>query len=108
MKKALDLYFGIGVPEDPWHFPICQACGLPLRREEAHAHHKKRASAGGGEEPSNLLALHARCHAAIHHGGSRGILETEARDSQASLDFPCEISWTPAAKEILLRLLSRK
>jgi len=47
------------------HFK-CVECEMPCNRAEADVHHLLPRSAGGGDEPSNLITLCDGCHAAHH------------------------------------------
>jgi ATP-dependent DNA helicase RecQ len=44
----------------------CVECGKPCNRDEADIHHVLPRSAGGSDEPSNLITLCDGCHAARH------------------------------------------
>jgi ATP-dependent DNA helicase RecQ len=44
----------------------CRECGKPCRSAEADVHHLLSRSAGGPDEPSNLVTLCDGCHAAHH------------------------------------------
>jgi HNH endonuclease len=44
----------------------CVECGKPCNRGEADIHHLLPRSAGGSDEPSNLITLCDGCHAAHH------------------------------------------
>jgi ATP-dependent DNA helicase RecQ len=44
----------------------CVECGTPCRSAEADVHHLLPRSAGGADEPSNLVTLCDGCHAAHH------------------------------------------
>ena len=44
----------------------CMECGTPCRSSEADVHHLLPRSAGGPDEPSNLVTLCDGCHAAHH------------------------------------------
>jgi len=44
----------------------CLICGCPLRTEEAHPHHIKWKSNGGGDELENIATVGFACHRAIH------------------------------------------
>jgi ATP-dependent DNA helicase RecQ len=44
----------------------CVECGDPCDRDEADIHHLLPRSAGGSDEPSNLITLCDGCHAAHH------------------------------------------
>src|SRR6516164_5279936 len=44
----------------------CRECGKPCRSAEADVHHLLPRSAGGTDEPSNLVTLCDGCHAAHH------------------------------------------
>lgn len=44
----------------------CEACGYWLAREQLHIHHRKLKSQGGTDDPTNLIAVHFRCHESIH------------------------------------------
>src|SRR5262249_21918183 len=44
----------------------CVECGTPCRSAEADVHHLLPRSAGGPDEPSNLITLCDGCHAARH------------------------------------------
>ena len=44
----------------------CVECGEPCNRGEADIHHLLPRSAGGSDEPSNLITLCDGCHAARH------------------------------------------
>jgi len=44
----------------------CRQCGVVCRRGEADVHHLIPRSAGGSDDPSNLVTLCDGCHAAFH------------------------------------------
>jgi ATP-dependent DNA helicase RecQ len=44
----------------------CVECGIPCTSAEADVHHLLPRSAGGSDEPSNLVTLCDGCHAAYH------------------------------------------
>lgn len=47
-------------------YGFCEANWEGCTKVANHAHHKKRRSQGGKDEPSNLLAVCAFCHDKIH------------------------------------------
>ncbi len=51
----------------------CVECGKPCTRAEADIHHLMPRSAGGSDEPSNLVTLCDGCHAAHHPKLSAGL-----------------------------------
>jgi len=51
----------------------CVECGKPCNRGEADIHHLLPRSAGGSDEPSNLVTLCDGCHAAHHPKLSAGL-----------------------------------
>lgn len=51
----------------------CVECEKPCNRAEADIHHLMPRSAGGGDEPSNLVTLCDGCHAAHHPKLSAGL-----------------------------------
>ena len=44
----------------------CEVRAIGCHSLSAHAHHRKRRSQGGTDEPDNLLAVCASCHDRIH------------------------------------------
>lgn len=79
IKKALlDNYFSTyGWDEDGEQWANCQICGNPMRRRDANACHKQRASDTGKCTPKNILAAHgfqwreANCHSWMDARASR-------------------------------------
>ena len=51
----------------------CVECGKPCNPDEADIHHLLPRSAGGSDEPSNLITLCDGCHAAHHPKLSAGL-----------------------------------
>ncbi|WP_244487294.1 HNH endonuclease [Afipia sp. Root123D2] len=51
----------------------CLECKKPCNPDEIDIHHLLPRSAGGGDEPSNLIALCDGCHAAHHPKLSAGL-----------------------------------
>src|SRR5690348_796904 len=51
----------------------CVECGKSCDRGEADIHHLLPRSAGGSDEPSNLITLCDGCHAAYHPKVSAGL-----------------------------------
>ena len=47
---------------------LCDACGVGIRPDGWHLHHRKRRSQGGPDTLANCVALHAPCHQRIHSG----------------------------------------
>ena len=60
----------------------CVECGTPCRSAEADVHHLLPRSAGGTDEPSNLVTLCDGCHAA-HHPKLAGRLARRAMEKWA-------------------------
>src|SRR6516165_5025279 len=60
----------------------CVECGTPCRSAEADVHHLLPRSAGGPDEPSNLVTLCDGCHAA-HHPKLAGGLARRAIERRA-------------------------
>ena len=60
----------------------CLECGKPCRSAEADVHHLLPRSAGGADEPSNLVTLCDGCHAA-HHPKLAGRLARRAMEKWA-------------------------
>jgi ATP-dependent DNA helicase RecQ len=60
----------------------CMECGTPCRSAEADVHHLLPRSAGGTDEPSNLVTLCDGCHAA-HHPKLAGRLARRAMEKWA-------------------------
>ena len=60
----------------------CLECGTPCRAAEADVHHLLPRSAGGTDEPSNLVTLCDGCHAA-HHPKLAGRLARRALEKWA-------------------------
>src|SRR5215467_12037737 len=60
----------------------CMECGTPCRSAEADVHHLLPRSAGGADEPSNLVTLCDGCHAA-HHPKLAGRLARRAMEKWA-------------------------
>jgi len=60
----------------------CLECGTPCRSAEADVHHLLPRSAGGADEPSNLVTLCDGCHAA-HHPKLAGRLARRAMEKWA-------------------------
>ncbi|MDR7492252.1 MAG: HNH endonuclease signature motif containing protein [Armatimonadota bacterium] len=63
----------------------CAACGQPA----GEAHHILRRSAGGDDDPANLLPLCRRCHRRYHEGDR----EVGARIGRAILGRPAALGY---------------
>jgi hypothetical protein len=64
----------------------CVECEKPCHRDEADIHHVIPRSAGGSDEPSNLITLCDGCHAAHHPKLAAGLArrEIDLRGSRGS------------------------
>jgi 5-methylcytosine-specific restriction endonuclease McrA len=73
----------------------CLECGTPCRSAEADVHHLLPRSAGGTDEPSNLITLCDGCHAA-HHPKLAGRLARRVMEKWAGYSSFClKFSITP-------------
>lgn len=93
-KVAVDLYFQkFGhITDEGWTAP-CQMSGREMRREDADACHKIRASQQGGEQSENIVAALRICHQWQH-------LHRQAENEMVASEVNCEtgglIQWSPA------------
>lgn len=87
----------------------CVGCGHACSGSEAHVHHLIPRSAGGKDDPGNLITLCASCHAAHHPNlqvglARRSIVRWAAKLAHI-LDRSREIGSLDESLEVVLRLL---
>ena len=87
----------------------CVSCGDACSGSDAHVHHLIPRSAGGTDDPENLITLCASCHAAHHPNlqvglARRSIVRAAARLARL-LDGNRELGGLDASLDVILRLL---
>src|SRR5690606_27884277 len=87
----------------------CVACAEPCAGPDAHVHHLVPRSAGGADDPANLITLCASCHAAHHPNLQVGLARRSiirwASKLARLLDREHEIGGADESLEVVLRLL---